>query len=221
MAIKEPLQEPIHKFQEGENKRAYHYFKMYKKFNGNLTDFSNYLTELWRKSGENLANYFDAYDIKKGEPPSYNILSKWHVNFKWKVRKQAFDDEIEEDVVSGIKKEYIEGLTEDFRKTSKFKGLNLDAAIKESENGTLSPNGAEARANANSKLQSDMRTSAGLDNGTTKVKADVNGELNIDANVDVKHHNVAEDIILKPEYVELTRKLLEDVTNEEKGIDSK
>ena len=65
-----------------------------------------------------------------------------------------------------------------------------------------------------------MRTSAGLDNGTTRVKADVNGELNIDANVDVKHHNVAEDIILKPEYVELTRKLLEDVTNEEKGIDS-
>lgn len=220
MAIKEPLQEPIHMFQKGENKRAYHYFKMYKKFNGNLADFQRYLEKLWRKSGENLAKHFDAYDIKKGEPPSYDVLSKWQVAFKWKVRKQTFDDEKEEDVVSGIKKVYIEGLTEDFRKTAKFKELNLDAAINESEQGTLSPNGSEARANANSKLQSDMRTSAGLDNGTTRVKADVNGELNIDANVDVKHHNVAEDIILKPEYVELTRKLLEDVTNEEKGIDS-
>ena len=129
-------------------------------------------------------------------------------------------DEIEEDVESGIKKAYIEGLTEDFRKTAKFKELNLDAAINESENGSLSPNGAEARANANSKLQSDMRTSAGLDNGTTKVKADVNGELNIDSNVDVRHHSVAEDIILNPAYAELTRKLLEDVTNEE-GTDSK
>ena len=65
-----------------------------------------------------------------------------------------------------------------------------------------------------------MRTSAGLDNGTTKVKADVNGELNIDSNVDVRHHSVAEDIILNPAYAELTRKLLEDVTNEE-GTDSK
>ncbi len=215
------LQEPIHKFQKGENKRAYHYFKMYKKFNGNLADFQRYLEKLWGETEGKLRDIFYDYDIKKGEPPSYKVLEKWHSVFEWKVRKQAFDDEIEEDVVSGIKKEYIEGLTEDFRKTTKFKGLNLDAAIKESENGTLSPNGAEARANANSKLQSDMRTSAGLDNGTTKVKADVNGELNIDANVDVKHHNVAEDIILKPEYVELTRKLLEDVTNEEKGIDSK
>ena len=64
-----------------------------------------------------------------------------------------------------------------------------------------------------------MRTSAGLDNGTTKVKADVNGELNIDSNVDVRHHSAAEDIILNPVYAELTRKLLEDVTNEE-GTDS-
>lgn len=220
MALKKPLQEPIHMFQEGENKRAYHYFKLYKKFNGNLSDFQRYLEDLWRKSGENLAKYFDAYDIRQGKPPSYNVLSKWHTNFEWKDRKQAYDDDNEIIIVSGIRKEYIDELTEDFHKTAEFKKLNLEAAINESENGSLSPNGAEARANANSKLQSDMRTSAGLDNGTTKVKADVNGELNIDSNVDVRHHSVAEDIILNPAYAELTRKLLEDVTNEE-GTDSK
>lgn len=219
MAMKKPLKEPIHMFQEGENKRAYHYFKMYKKFNGNLTDFANYLVKLWQESGENLAKYFDAYDIRQGKPPSYNVLSKWQTNFDWIDRKQAYDDENEKSIVSGIRKEYIGELTEDFHKTAEFKKLNLEAAIEESERGTLSPKGAEARANANSKLQSDIRTSAGLDNGTTKVKADVNGEVNIDSNVDVRHHSVAEDIILNPAYAELTRKLLEDVTNEE-GTDS-
>ena len=44
------------------------------------------------------------------------------------------------------------------------------------------------------------------------VKADVNADVDAKAEVKTKA-DIAQDIILKPEYVELTRKLLEDVTN--------
>lgn len=213
------LKEPIHNYQKGENKRAYHYFTMYKKFHGTLADFQRHLEKLWRENGENLTEIFYAYDIQKGQAPTYAILEKWHRLFEWKKRKQAFEDEEEEKIVAAIRKEYVDGLTKDYRQTAKFKELNLEAAISESEAGKLTPNGAEARATANSKLQADMRTSAGLDSSITKVKTDLNGDLNVEGNMDVRHHNISEDLILNPKYAELTRQLREDVLNDRSGRD--
>ena len=209
MAIKK-WKEPYYEFQKGENKRAYHYFKKYKKFNGNLTDFQRHLEQLWQKNNQNLAEIFHAYDIKKGESPSYDVLMGWRKKFDWEERKDLYDLEFERDIANSLKKKYINGLSEDFDKALEFKELNLDAAIKESKSGKLTPSGAESRAKANSMLQADVRVVIGETNEITDNKHIIDGNLN--ASVDVKR-NLSEDMILNPKYAELTKQLREDVLN--------
>ena len=121
-----------------------------------------------------------------------------------------YDLEFERDIVNSLKKKYINGLSEDFDKALEFKELNLDAAIKESKSGKLTPSGAESRAKANSMLQADVRVVIGETNEITDNKHIIDGNLN--ASVDVKR-NLSEDMILNPKYAELTKQLREDVLN--------
>jgi len=78
--------------------------------------------------------------------------------------------------------------------------------------GKFTPHQAESATKGRNNAVNSLLQLTGKDKDYN-VKADVNADIEAKAEVETKA-DIAQDIILKPEYVELTRKLLEDVVND-------
>lgn len=214
--------------QEEESDRAYHYFKQYKKEQLSKRNFINLIlsesdertakgqVKFWptdasfnKQHQKEIQSYVDSGGKNGKCPKPCGAIIDWFDLHKWFKRKRdftAFTDEeadllikamvteekplIAADIIDNIK------LTNRQRKTQKQSGQ-----------GTLSQDEAGAKS-----INTDIDSLKKLSNDDVQ-KLDVNADVEAKAEVETKA-NIAQDIILKPEYVELTRKLLEDVVND-------
>ena len=232
---------PIYEKQIGEVDREYHYLKQYYSFYGNLREFSEILEYSFKKQhSTNLPKTFQLYeefledhpieflpyDIKKGKPPSYDMLLKWNggVNAKcephytWDNRRANFQNENTKLLTQNLAAQLAEKSPYIFN--TLYKGFEETEEAIENDRceGKFNSHKVESATRARNNVIDGLLKVTGKDKDVN-INAEVSSEVNMDSTVDIKHHSVSEDLILSPVYVELTRKLLEDVTNE-KGIDS-
>ena len=216
------------KKQEEESDRAYHYFKQYKKqligrdkFIRMLLSESDErstkgLLKFWgsdktfnEKHQEEIQQYVDT-EGKQGQcPKPCGTLIDWFDSHHWFKRRNDFISFKEEEadlliraMVTEEKPQMAADLIENIKLTNRQRRLQ-----KQSGQGTLSQDEAGAKS-----INTDIDSLNKLSNNDVQ-KVDVNADIEAKAEVETKA-DIAQDIILKPEYVELTRKLLEDVVND-------
>lgn len=214
--------------QEGESPRAHHYFKQYKKKNLSRDKFKKQILisadersteshiKFWasdakfnKEHQKEIQQYIDT-NGKKGQcPKPCGTLDDYFRYHKWFARKQDFDSFKEEEadlIIQSMITEEKPGMAADLIENIKL--TNRQRKIqKQSGQGTLSQDEAGAKS-----INTDIDSLNKLGNRDVQ-KVDVTADVETKAEIESKA-NISQNIILKPEYVELTRKLLEDVTND-------
>ena len=197
----EELQEPYWEKQKGETPNQYCYFLEFLEYpTFNLKDFHEHLCEL-HKNSQKLTD--------KSKITSYDVLRKWAGEScnKWRIRKEAKRKSEKEDVLDTLHELDKETKIEEFQTKQRINTKILSRIEREVDDNALSQIAQGIQGYKT--LKDDNRVDMG--EATDFTKSDVNAD--IDAKAEIEHKaNIAQDIILKPEYVELTRKLLEDVT---------
>ena len=226
---------PIHECQKGEVQREWCYLEPYYFFNGNLKDYSNLLAYAFAKQYEqNLhktcTNYeeflekqpicFHPYDKDKGQAPTYQQLRHWSngVNtscdekHNWDERRSSKRNEFSRLQSENMAAQFAEDMPY-FYECVKKGFQEVDESVDNAKMmGNFTPHQAESATKGRNHAVTSLMQLTGKDKDYN-VKADVNADIEAKAEVETKA-NIAQDIILKPEYVELTRKLLEDITND-------
>ena len=216
------------KKQKEESDRAHHYFKQYKKKNLSKKKFKQLLLEeadersvkgqvkFWgpdatfNKQHQKEIQQFIDTNGKQGQcPKPCGAVEDWFDFHKWFTRKQDFTNFSEEEADLLIR----DMITEEKPQIAKeiiqnIKDLNLlRRKLQSTDKLTLSQDESGAKA-TNMDIDS-LRKLSNSDVQKLDVVADVEAKAEVEAKA-----NISQDIILKPEYVELTRKLLEDVVND-------
>lgn len=211
MALKE-LVEPIYDIQEGEKPKQYYFLTLFFAFDGNLEEYISWMEHgCVMDSGGSLELKYKPY-----KPNTIRDLCSKNQWLSRRDAKHVADIERRQKQVDRIEdKRFIERyeLKEDNEYLA-LKRMNKDLKYNDRYTGGQFKDSTQGIRN--------LQDSRNIDRGepTERTINQHNIEGTLDSNVDVRHHSVAEDIILNPAYAELTRKLLEDVTNEE-GTDSK
>ena len=204
MTIKD-LAEPIYKIQEGEKPKQYYFLTLFFNFDGNLEEFISWMENgCPMDSGKSLELKYKPY-----KPNTIRDLCCKH---KWISRRDAkhvADIERRNKQIDRIEdKRFIERyeLKEDNEYLA-LKKMNNDLKYNDRYTGGQFKDSTQGIRN--------LQDSRNIDRGepTERTINQHNIEGTLDSKVDVTH-SVSEDIILSPRYVELTRKLLEDVTDE-------
>jgi len=216
------------KKQKEESPRAYHYFKQYKKQKIGRDKFIKLLlSEADERSTKGLLKFWGSdktfnqenqkqiqlyadTEGKQGQcPKPCGTIVDWFDLHQWFKRREDFTDfsESEADLliramITEEKPQMAADLIENIKLTNKQRRMQ-----KQSGQGTLSQDEAGAKS-----INTDIDSLNKLSNNDVQ-KVDVNADIEAKAEVEAKA-DIAQDIILKPEYVELTRKLLEDVVND-------
>lgn len=215
------------KKQEEESDRAHHYFNDFKKRHINREKYKQLLLKeadersakghikfwnsdkVFNKKNQKQIQLYNDTEGKKGQcPKPVGVIPDWFNKHKWNTRRRDYwqfqEEEADEQIRALIRK----------RKPKIAKNLlecidnTTNARKQQYEEGRLSLSQNESGANA---IHKDLDTLKKLCNDNTQ-KLEAKVAADVHADVDVRQHNVAAEIISKPEYVELTRKLLEDVT---------
>lgn len=226
---------PIHECQKGEVQREWCYLEPYYFFTGNLKDYSKLLKYAFKKQHtpnqpstnpqyekflEKHPICFHPYDIEKGEPPSHDQLKNWSKGqniscdekHNWDERRSSKRNEIGRLQSENMAAQFAEDMPY-FYNTMKDDIEMVNESVDNARMmGNLTPHQAESATKAKHHIIDGVMKITGKDKDYN-VKADVNADIDAKAEVETKS-NIAQDIILKPEYVELTRKLLEDVVND-------
>ena len=216
------------KKQKEESERAHHYFKQYKikllskhKFTKLLLTEADQRTTkgqvvFWgsdktfnEQHQKEIQLYVDT-DGKKGQcPKPCSAIRDWFDLHKWFARRKDYHAMLDEEsdvnvkaMWTQLKEELAEGIFECMLNT-----VELRKQLKEEDRLTLSQDESGAKS-----LNTDIDSIKTISNDNAQ-KLDVNADVETKAEIETKA-NISQDIILKPEYVELTRKLLEDVVND-------
>jgi len=216
------------KKQKEESDRAHHYFKQYKtkllskhKFIQLILEEADQRTAKGRvifwgtdktfneQHQEEIQLYIDT-DGKQGQcPKPCSAIKDWFDLHKWFSRRKDYlemlDEESDVNVAAmwtQFKEELAIGLFQCMKNT-----VELRQELKEEDRLTLSQDESGAKS-----VNTDINSIKSISNDDVQ-KVDVNADVEAKAEVETKA-DIAQDIILKPEYVELTRKLLEDVVND-------
>ena len=233
MAITE-WHEPIHECQKGEVHREWCYLEPYYFFNGNLKDYAKLLQYAYAKKytpdklhinsqhEEFLDKHpicFHPHDIKKGEPPSHDQLKNWSKGqniscdekHNWDERRSSKRNEISRLQSENMAAQFAEDMPYFYECVKKgFK--EVDESVENSKMmGNFTPHQAESATKGRNHAVTSLLQLTGKDKDYN-VKTDVNADIQAKTEIETRA-NISQDIIMKPEYVELTRKLLEDVTN--------
>lgn len=233
MAITE-WHEPIHECQKGEVQRERCYLEPYFFFNGNLKDYAELLQYAYAKKytpdqlqinsqhEEFLDKHpicFHPHDIKKGEPPSHDQLKNWSKGqniscdekHNWDERRSSKRNEISRLQSENMAAQFAEDMPYFYECVKKgFK--EVDESVENSKMmGNFTPHQAESATKGRNHAVTSLLQLTGKDK-EYNVKTDVNADIQAKTEIETQA-NISQDIIMKPEYVELTRKLLEDVTN--------
>ena len=202
--------EPIHECQDGEVRREWCYLTQYYPFFGDLKQFSELLryafclkhTETNPEDSPEFDTYLEKHeicfhpeDIKKGKPPSYDIIKNWRkgsntkINEKhtWNERRTSKQNEIgrlaEQNVAATIAEQlpYIVDCV--------VKGLKeTDEAVEYSKAiGSFTPHQAESATKSRAHVVDSLQKITGKDKNYN-VKADVNEEIK----AEVKQQTTAE-----------------------------
>ena len=233
MAITE-WHEPIHECQKGEVQRERCYLEPYYFFNGNLKDYAELLHYAYAKKftpdqlqtnsqhEEFLDKHpicFHPYDVKNHKPPSYNQLKEWSKGtntscdekHNWDARRSSKRNEVNRLAEENLAAQLTEDLPY-FYECVKRGFKEVDESVENSKMmGNFTPHQAESATKGRNHAVNSLLQLTGKDKNYN-VKADVDADVEAKAEIETRT-NISQDIIMKPEYVELTRKLLEDVTN--------
>ena len=216
------------KKQPEESERGHHYFKQYKKQHLSRDKFIEYvLSEADERTSEGHLKFWgtDAkfnkdhqkeiqlYVDTKGKqgrcPRPCSTIADYFYYHQWFLRKKEYDEYQEEEADLLIRAMITEEKPQIAADLIKNINLTNKERISQKQTGqsTLSQDKAGAEA-----TNTDIDSLNKLSNNDVQ-KVDVNADVEAKAEVETKA-DIAQDIILKPEYVELTRKLLEDVVND-------
>lgn len=222
------------KKQEPESDRAHHYFKDFKKRHLKREKYKQFLikeaderqsegqVKFWtsdktfnKKNQKHIQLYVDS-EGKKGQcPKPVGAINDWFDYHKWTPRRRDYWQFQEEEADNQIRAMVTEEKPKIAKEIIDCIHNTADNRKQQHESGRLSLSQDESGAKS---INTDIDSLNKLANDDVqRLEATVSADVNAD--VDVRHHSAAEDIILNPAYAELTRKLLEDVTNEE-GTDS-
>lgn len=201
---------PIHEHQEGEVGRERTYLEQFFIFPGNLSEFSRFVDYVFKKlhnknSNETQTKYdeilhkyyhddfeFDAYDLKKGQPPSQSQLRQWsmgqncsaEVKYSWKKIRTSFRDEIFQDKKEDVQLIIADALLELTETTLYLNRENKSIVKKEKMNGKFTSNKSESANKANKANVDTLLSLQGEDAKT--LKADVNLNDEVDGKLDAK-----------------------------------
>ena len=226
---------PIHECQKGEVQRERCYLEPYYFFNGNLKDYAELLQYAFDKkyhpdSLQTTSQYeeflekhpicFHPYDVKNDKAPTHIQLKEWSKGqntkcdekHNWDERRSSKRNEVNRLAEENLAAQMTEDLPYFYECVKKgFK--EVDESVDNARMmGNFTPHQAESATKGRNHAVNSLLQLTGKDK-EYNVKADVNADIDAKAQVETKA-DIAQDIILKPEYVELTRKLLEDVVND-------
>lgn len=177
--------EPIWEIQEGEPQREANYKQQFLTYKGSLESFADYLLELWEECHQDkdkVAIYFDRYDIKKGAPPSSDMLKAWSAFYKWiesrrQYRNYKFSNATEDAI--GVLTEYIV----DISRGSLENAIETNEQRKEMRSeGRLSLTQDKAGSES---VQTDLKTGL-LAAGKATDKRESSMDANVDTTAEVK-----------------------------------
>jgi hypothetical protein len=195
----EELQEPYWEKQKGETPNQYCYFLEFLEFpTFNLKDFHNHLCETYQNLPE-----------PTPKPPKYNTIKGWSSDNNWTDRKTAKRTSEKEDILNTLHELEKERIVDEYKTKQRINTNLLNRIEREVDDNALSQIAQGIQGYKT--LKDDNRVDRG--EATDFTKSDINADIDAKAEVETKA-DIAQDIILKPEYVELTRKLLEDVVND-------
>ena len=201
MAIKE-LKEPIYEIQEGEMPKQYYYFRLFCLHTGTIEEFADSVEYEWNMNGKQKLKY---------KPYTKNTFTNIATLNKWLDRKAAKEVADIDEMFLEMDRIDKESKVEKFRLQSEARTKNLKLLNERLESGEIKGSQIEAHSKANKNFQDAERTD--LEKAVEITDNHHNIDAQMDASVDIVD-SVAEELILKPDYVELTRRLLDDVTNE-------
>ena len=206
---KTELIEPIHLNQPNEKPRPSFYRQGFFEYNGNLTEYTNFLANKWKQLGNTLENltpairqelgkYFTPGDIEKnakchnlimnGEKnvlPSWGNITKWSACDLWAFRKPSFLNSRQEELNQFMLQEDLETSQQIYRLQKKARLLNLQDLVEGLE--TKSINGTQRQAMT--KSNKDLQDAENRDKGEVKdinqsnIKADVETETKSNINM--------------------------------------
>lgn len=194
------LQEPIWEKQKGETPNQYCYFLEFLQFpTNNLKDFHDHLCQKDNKG-------------QKGtKPPAYKTIRNWAREacnnwvFRKAAKRKAEDDDLN-NILCELEKERK---VDEYKAKQRINTRLLNRIEREVDDNALSQIAQGIQGYKT--LKDDNRVDRG--EATDFTKSDINADIDAKVEVETKA-DIGQDIILKPEYVELTRKLLEDVVND-------
>ncbi len=234
MAITE-WTEKIHECQKGEVQRERCYLEPFYFFNSDLKDYAKLLKYAYQKQhapdmppscpqyDEFLEKHpicFHPYDINKGQAPTHDQLKHWSKGantectekHNWDERRSSHRNEFSRLALENMSAQFAEDMPL-FYNSMKDDMEMVDESVENARMmGNLTPHQAESATKAKLHIIEGVTKVTGKDKDYN-VKADVNADVDAKAEVKTKA-NISQNLILKPEYVELTRKLLEDVTDD-------
>jgi hypothetical protein len=216
------------KKQPEESERGHHYFKQYKKQHLSRDKFVEFVLseadkrttegqlKFWgtdakfnKDHQEEIQLYVDTNGKEGRCPKPCSTLPDYFYFHQWFHRKKEYDAYQDEEadlliraMITEEKPQIAADIIENIKLTNRQRKRQ-----KQSGQGTLSQDAAGAKS-----INTDIDSLNKLSNNDVQ-KVDVNADVEAKAEVETKA-DIAQDIILKPEYVELTRKLLEDVVND-------
>ena len=227
MAIK-----PITKFkgdswkkQESESDRAHHYFKDFRVRQLSRDKYIEFLIseadersskghlKFWtsdktfnKKNQKQIQLYVDT-NGKQGQcPKPCGTLADWFKYHKWSKRRTDYVNFLDEDSVLLVKAIITEERVQMAHETMECFYNTAKNRKQQSESGRLSLSQDEAGARS---MNTDIDSLNKLAKENQKVEATVTADVNADG--DVSHHNLSEDLILNPKYAELARELRKEV----------
>jgi hypothetical protein len=197
----EELQEPYWEKQKGETPNQYCYFLEFLDYpTNNLKQFHEYLC----KKYEN--------EQKGTKVPAYKTIRNWarEACNSWVLRKQSKRQSEKQDILDTLHELDKQDAIANFETKKKIKKDLLERICID-----MSIGQPLSQINQGIQALKILHEDDLLDQEepTEYSKSDVNADIEAKTEVETKAE-IAQDIILKPEYVELTRKLLEDVVND-------
>ena len=191
---------PIEEKQKGETPNQYCYFLEFLEFpTFNLKAFHQHLCDTYQ-------------DLAKpsAKPPKYNTIVGWSSDNKWTDRKTTKRQSEKQEILDTLHELDKQDAIANFETKKKIKKDLLERICID-----MSIGQPLSQINQGIQALKILHEDDLLDQEepTEYSKSDVTADIEAKAEVETKAE-IAQDIILKPEYVELTRKLLEDVVND-------
>ena len=212
---KTELISPIHLTQPNEKPRPNFYRQKFFEYNGNLTQYTKHLSEIWCQLGttlelltpevkQQLEKYFTPGDIEKnakchnliitGEKrvaPSLSIVKKWSACDLWEFRKPSFLNTRQEELNQFMLQKDLETSQEIYSLQKEARLLNLQDLVFGLKSHSINGTQAQAKGQLNKSLQD----AENRDKGQVK---DINqSNINADVNASTENAHTLDETVIK------------------------